>query len=238
MQPSGFLSSLVQPNPEELAARQRGVMRTVYAGMTVALFITAFVAFVTINVTPLLLLVANQPVLIGLMIVQLVLVLGLSWGINRLPLAVSLLGFLVYSVVMGLMLSVILLGYTAGDVTAAFLSTSLLFAAMSILGYTTKYDLTRLGGFLIMGLIGLIIGSIINLFLASDALDWILTYAGIAIFIGLTAYDTQRIKTMTAEAVATGQSGIEWRVGLRGALILYLDFINLFLRILRLFRQR
>jgi FtsH-binding integral membrane protein len=109
---------------------------------------------------------------------------------------------------------------------------------MSVIGFTTKQDLTRWGPILFMGLIGFVIGTVANIFLASSALQWILTYAGIAIFLGLTVYDTQRIKTMTLAAIVQDESTAVSRVGILGALRLYLDFINLFLLLLRIFGRR
>ena len=119
-----------------------------------------------------------------------------------------------------------------------FLATASLFGALAIIGHTTKIDLSGMGGFLMMGLIGLVIGSVLNLFLASTTLGWILTYVGIAIFIALTIYDTQRIKNNVIFALASNDEQMLKRVGVIGALILYLDFINLFIRLLRLFGRR
>lgn len=154
------------------------------------------------------------------------------------PVLLALMAFVVYAALNGATMSLILALYTLSSVTAAFVASACLFGAMSIVGYTTKIDLTKLGGFLLMALLGLIIASVINLFFASSAFDWILTFVGILIFIGLTAYDTQRIKTMTLAAIAQGETAVEERIGILGALVLYLDFVNLFLRILRLFGKR
>jgi hypothetical protein len=234
---ASFLQSLSNSiSQQELEERTQGVLRRVYMWMTLGLFMTAATSYFTLNIEPLFMLVARYWgfFLIG----ELVMVFGLSWVVDRLPLPLALGGFLLYAMLNGATIALIVLSYTASQVLTAFLSTACLFGAMTLIGFTTKIDLTKMGGFLLMALLGLIIGSVINMFLASDGLDWILTFAGIAIFIGLTAYDTQRIKHMTAVALSNGSTTVETSVGVRGALILYLDFINLFLRILRLFGRR
>jgi len=129
---------------------------------------------------------------------------------------------------------VIFLVYTVASIAFAFAATASMFAAMSIVGYTTKTDLTKFGSLLFMGLIGLLVASVINMFFASSVLYWIISFAGVVLFVGLTAYDTQRIKTMTEQAVLAGDVQAEGRVGVMGALRLYLDFVNLFLMILRI----
>jgi len=173
-----------------------------------------------------------------LLIVELGLVVGLSWGINRISPATATLLFFAYAVLNGLTFSVLFLVYTLGSVATTFLATGALFGAMSIIGYTTKMDLSKVGSFLFMGLIGLIIAMLVNMFWANTALSWIVTFAGILLFLGLTIYDTQRIKRMTAAALQQGDENIQARMGILGALALYLDFINLFLFILRLGGQR
>jgi len=120
----------------------------------------------------------------------------------------------------------------------AFGTTAILFGVMSVVGYTTKSDMTKWGPILLMGLVGLIIASVANMFLASSALEWVITYVGIFLFLALTVYDTKYIKTMTAQFAATGDSQMVSRIGVLGALKLYLDFINLFLFILRLFGRK
>jgi FtsH-binding integral membrane protein len=173
-----------------------------------------------------------------LLIVELGLVVGLSWGINRISPATAMLLFFAYAVLNGLTFSVLFVVYTLGSVATTFLATAALFGAMSIIGYTTKMDLSKVGSFLFMGLIGLIIAMVVNIFWANTALGWIVTFAGILLFLGLTVYDTQRIKRMTAAALQQGDENVQARMGILGALALYLDFINLFLFILRLGGQR
>jgi hypothetical protein len=146
--------------------------------------------------------------------------------------------FFVYAALNGVTMSVIFAVYTLGSIAVTFFATACLFGAMTIIGYTTSRDLTKLGGFLLMGLIGFLIGSVINLFFASSVFYWLLTFAGIAIFVGLTAWNTQRIKNMTLAALQQGDELAAQRVGIIGALSLYLDFVNLFLLLLRLGGRR
>ncbi|HTO29856.1 MAG TPA: Bax inhibitor-1/YccA family protein [Pararhizobium sp.] len=162
-------------------------------------------------------------------------VLVLSFGINKLsPVATQAL-FWVFAAVMGLSLSSIFAVYTGGSIAKVFFISAAMFGAMSLYGYTTKRDLTNIGSFLIMGLFGLIIASIVNIFLQSSALDFAVSAIGVLIFAGLTAYDTQKIKEMYYEADSTEAAG---RKAIMGALTLYLDFINLFLFMLRFLGNR
>ena len=214
------------------------VLRRVYVWMTLGLLVTAGVA-AFVSVSPLSQVLAGQPLIFfALLIVELGLVVGLSWGINRISPATAMLLFFAYAVLNGLTFSVLFVVYTLGSVATTFLATAALFGAMSIIGYTTKMDLSKVGSFLFMGLIGLIIAMVVNIFWANTALGWIVTFAGILLFLGLTVYDTQRIKRMTAAALQQGDENIQARMGILGALALYLDFINLFLFILRLGGQR
>jgi FtsH-binding integral membrane protein len=214
------------------------VLRRVYVWMTLGLLVTAGVA-AFVSVSPLSQVLAGQPLIFfALLIVELGLVVGLSWGINRISPATAMLLFFAYAVLNGLTFSVLFVVYTLGSVATTFLATAALFGAMSIIGYTTKMDLSKLGSFLFMGLIGLIIAMVVNIFWANSALGWIVTFAGILLFLGLTIYDTQRIKRMTAAALQQGDENVQARMGILGALALYLDFINLFLFILRLGGQR
>jgi FtsH-binding integral membrane protein len=214
------------------------VLRRVYVWMTLGLLVTAGVA-AFVSVSPLSQVLAGQPLIFfALLIVELGLVVGLSWGINRISPATAMLLFFAYAVLNGLTFSVLFVVYTLGSVATTFLATAALFGAMSIIGYTTKMDLSKVGSFLFMGLIGLIIAMVVNIFWANSALGWIVTFAGILLFLGLTIYDTQRIKRMTAAALQQGDENVQARMGILGALALYLDFINLFLFILRLGGQR
>ncbi|MCX6048112.1 MAG: Bax inhibitor-1/YccA family protein [Chloroflexi bacterium] len=215
--------------------RERTLFQQVYAWMAAGLAITGFVAYWTYSsgfINSL-----SGPVMIGLIVAELVVVIGLSWGISRLsgPLAVG--AFLFYSLLNGLTLSTIFLIYTSDSIASTFFVTAATFGAMSMYGYTTKRDLTTIGNMLFMALLGLIIASVVNLFLQSSALYWILTYAGILIFVGLIAYDTQRIKRLSETMGGQTAESIQ-KVAIMGALRLYLDFINLFLRLLQVLGKR
>jgi FtsH-binding integral membrane protein len=215
-----------------------GAMRRVYMWMTIGLLVTAGFAWLTIN-TPLQQFVFASPVVLyGLMIGELVLVFALSAAIHRISPTTATFLFLLYAALNGLTLSAIFLAYEWGTITLAFVATASLFGAMSIIGYTTKIDLSRFGGFLVAALIGLVLATIVNIFLANSTLDWILTYAGIFIFLGLTVYHTQRIKKSAIAALSQGDQLALTRIGIIGALSLYLDFINLFLRLLRIMSRR
>ena len=214
------------------------VLRRVYSWMALGLLVTAMTA-AFVSVSPLFQVLAGQPLLFFvLLIAELGLVIGLSWGINRISPATAMLLFFAYAALNGLTLSVLFVVYTLGSVAYTFFATAALFGVMSVIGYTTKMDLSKLGSFLLMGLIGLIIAMVVNLFWANTALGWIVTFAGILLFLGLTVYDTQRIKRMTAAALQQGDEDVQARMGILGALALYLDFINLFLFILRLSGRR
>jgi len=221
----------------ELADKMRLAMQQVYLWMTVGLLATAGVAYFVVS-TPLLQLVANPIVFFGAIIVELVMVVALSRAIARMSPAAAVGLFFVYAALNGVTMSVIFAVYTLSSIAVTFFATACLFGAMTIIGYTTSRDLTKLGGFLLMGLIGFLIGSVINLFFASSAFYWLLTFAGIAIFVGLTAWNTQRIKNMTLAAIQQGDELMAQRVGIIGALSLYLDFVNIFLLLLRLGGRR
>jgi FtsH-binding integral membrane protein len=221
----------------ELADKMRLAMQQVYLWMTVGLLATAGVAYFVVS-TPLLQLVANPIIFFGAIIVELVMVVALSRAIARMSPAAAVGLFFVYAALNGVTMSVIFAVYTLSSIAVTFFATACLFGAMTIIGYTTSRDLTKLGGFLLMGLIGFLIGSVINLFFASSAFYWLLTFAGIAIFVGLTAWNTQRIKNMTLTALQQGDELMAQRVGIIGALSLYLDFVNLFLLLLRLGGRR
>jgi hypothetical protein len=218
----------------DLAEGLRLAMRRVYLWMALGLFVTAGVAWTFASSEPLLRLILNRPIFIGALIAEFVVVVAFSALVNRVSPAVATLLFFFYAALNGVTMSIIFLVYTSSSIAFSFLATGAMFGAMTIVGYTTKADLSRFGSLLFMGLIGLIIASVINIFLASSALYWIISFVGVALFVGLTAYDTQWIKNATAQALMAGDPQLEARVGVRGALRLYLDFINLFLMILRI----
>ena len=169
------------------------------------------------------------------MLAPLGIVFYMSFGINKMSATKAQTTFWVFAALMGLSLSWILLVYTGASVARVFFITSATFGAMSIYGYTTKRDLTKLGSFLMMGLIGIIIASVVNIFMKSNMMYFVISVIGVLIFVGLTAYDTQKIKNMYLESDDSELSG---KKAVMGALTLYLDFINLFIMLLRLFGQR
>ena len=170
-----------------------------------------------------------------IMLAPLAIVFYMSFGINKMSAAKAQTVFWVFASLMGLSLSWILLVYTGVSVARVFFITSATFGAMSIYGYTTKRDLTKFGSFLMMGLIGIIIASLVNIFLKSAMMYFVISILGVLIFVGLTAYDTQKIKNMYSASDTVEVSG---KKAIMGALTLYLDFINLFIMLLRLFGQR
>ena len=166
-------------------------------------------------------------------------VLLMSFGYARMSAPVMMLLFVVFSAIMGISFSFILLAYTPGSILGCFLSASAMFGVMAFMGYTTKKDLTSFGRIMIMGLIGIIIASIINFFLNSSSLDYIISFIGVMVFTGLTAYDVQKLKRIGEGIEAEGTPAVEVKKrSIMGALSLYLDFINLFLFLLRLFGNR
>lgn len=218
------------PNAGTLANK---VMRRVYVKMLVAMLVTAATSmYVSSNEAILQLIFGNSFVTIGLVISQIAVVLVLSGRLNKLSITSATLLFYLYSVLTGVVFSSILLLYTATSVGMTFLITAGVFAAMSIYGFTTSNDLTKFGSIVFMALIGLIICSVVNIFLKSSGMEWIISLAGVAIFIGLTAWDTQKIKN--AAMYATDGTSAE-KLATFGALSLYLDFVNLFLYLLRFF---
>ena len=215
---------------------QSEFIRRVFNWMALGLAATAITALFIVN-SGLVFSIIRHPMLIMLLVVgELGIVIALGAAIGRLSSATALLMFFLYAVLTGITLSTIFLIYTKGSIANTFFITGGTFAAMSAYGYLTRRDLTSLGGFLMMGLIGMIIASVVNIFMRSPAFEWIITYAGIAIFIGLTAYDTQAIKAMAYAGFAGSEE--ERKGAILGALRLYLDFINLFLLLLRLFGRR
>ena len=170
-----------------------------------------------------------------IMLAPLGIVFYMSFGINKMSVAKAQTVFWIFAALMGLSLSWILLVFTGVSVARVFFITSATFGAMSIYGYTTKRDLTKMGSFLMMGLIGIIIASIVNIFLKSSMMYFAISIIGVLVFVGLTAYDTQKIKNMYA---ASDSGELMGKKAVMGALTLYLDFINLFIMLLRLFGQR
>ncbi len=213
------------------------LMRKVYLWMTLALVITGLTAYyVASSPTLLFHIFSNKLVLLGLLGGEFLLVIGLSAAINKLSLLMVTLMFTIYSVVNGATLSVIFLVYTAESIMSVFFITAATFGGMALYGYFTKKDLTSWGNILFMGLIGIIIASLVNMFVHNSALQLIISYVAVLVFVGLTAYDSQKIKKMMLQAPDAGES--MQKLALLGALTLYLDFINLFLQLLKILGSR
>jgi FtsH-binding integral membrane protein len=207
-------------------------IKRVYLNMTLGLLVTAFVSmFCAGSYGYLSFILSNSWAMWGLVIAQFGVVIGLSAGINKLSGAAATALFYVYAVLTGMTFSTLFLVYTATSIAKTFFITAAVFGAMSIYGYFTNKDLTRVGSFLVMALIGLVIVSLINMFVRSSQLDWIVSFVGVLIFIGLTAWDTQKIKMMAMQMPESSAG----RLAAIGALSLYLDFINIFLYLLRFF---
>ena len=214
---------------------RQSVTRT-FVWMTLGLAITGLTALFVADSNLIAVLFSSSFAFWILMIAELVLVWYLSSHIMKLSMPMATAAFAVYSLLNGVTLSPIFLVYTGESIASTFFITAGTFAAMAIFGYTTKRDLSSMGSYLMMGLIGLIIASLVNMFVGSSLLMWVVSYLGVLIFVGLTAYDTQRIKEMIAQSVRDEEQ--TKKVALLGALNLYLDFINLFLYLLRLFGRR
>jgi len=218
---------------DQLAVARNTLIRQVYAWMGGGLLVTALMAMVTVSSPAILNAVfGNRLVFYGLIAGELGLVFAISGAIDRLSAAVASLLFVLYAALNGVTMSVIFAVYTAESISSTFVITAATFGAMSAFGYLTRRDLTGWGSFLFMGLIGVVIASLVNIFTQSSAASWVISAVGVIVFTGLTAYDTQKIKAMAA-------SGAEGRKpAILGALTLYLDFINLFLMLLRLLGNR
>ncbi len=221
---------------ERATTVQADFIRRVYNWMALGLAVTAIVALYAVNSGLIFTLLGNPMVMLLLIVGEFGLVIALSAAIGRFQSSTALFMFFAYSFLNGLTLSTIFLIYTKASIANTFFVTAGTFAAMSLYGYTTKRDLTSMGSFLMMGLIGIIIASFVNFFFRSPAFYWLITYAGIAIFVGLTAYDAQKIKEMAYAGFAGSED--ERKGAVIGALRLYLDFINLFLLLLRIFGRR
>jgi FtsH-binding integral membrane protein len=171
-----------------------------------------------------------------IMLSPLGLVFWMSMGFNKMSAPTLTLVFMLYSILMGLSLSFIFLAYTSASIAKTFVITSGMFGLMALVGYTTKTDLSKFGSLMMMGLVGIIIASVVNFFLQSSTMDYIISFVGVLVFTGLTAYDVQKLKRIGASAMTQGE-GMR-KITIMGALTLYLDFINLFLFLLRFFGNR
>ncbi len=213
-------------------------MAQVYGWMTCGLLLTAVVAWYAANTPSIIFaLQSNQILFFGLIIAQLGLVFVISGMVNRLSGTAATSLFMLYSALTGLTLSSILIMYTGASIASTFVICAGMFGAMSFYGYTTKRDLSGMGSMLFMGLIGIILASLVNIWLKSPALMWAVTYIGVLVFVGLTAYDTQKLKNLGAQLDVNDKDSFR-KYSIVGALTLYLDFINLFLMLLRIFGNR
>ncbi|MCA0458543.1 MAG: Bax inhibitor-1/YccA family protein [Chloroflexi bacterium] len=235
---SGFFGSGNQGPVAALRVEVRPLMRMVYTWMTVGLLITAIVALVIAGNPAIARSVQRGPVMFGAIIAELALVIGLSFFLTRLSPFVASLMFLLYAVLNGVTLSIIFAIYNIGTIQLAFFSAAGTFAAMTVLGYTTELDLSQYRSYLFMGLIGLLVAGLVNVFLRSSGLDLLISMAGVLIFTVLTAYDTQKIKRLASDPTIQEDGNLLMKISIMGALALYLDFVNLFLYLLRLFGRR
>ena len=232
------LDRLIREQEGSLSLAFPALMRKVYLWMTLALVLTGITAYGVASSPGLMMTIFQTPAIMwGLIIAELAIVIAISAAINRLSLTTATLLFVLYSVLNGATLSLIFAVYTMSSIANVFFITAGTFGVMAAYGYFTKRDLSSWGKLFLMALIGLIIATLVNVFLVkSSGFDLILSYAGVLIFVGLTAYDTQKIKQMLAMQTDMGEGA--QKVALLGALSLYLDFINLFLYLLRIFGRR
>lgn len=213
------------------------LMQKVYTWMALAMVITGVTAYGVANSPSLLAMIfGNQIVFWGMIIAEFALVFMITGMLNRISLTTATLMFVAYSVLNGAVLSSIFMIYTMSSIGQVFFITAATFAVMAFIGYTTKTDLTSMGKILFMALIGIIIATVVNIFLHSTGLQTVVSYLGVLIFVGLTAYDSQKIKNMLYDQDAADESA--QKLALVGALTLYLDFINLFLYLLRILGSR
>ena len=219
-------------------AAQATLLRSVYLWMTLALIITGFVAmYVAKSYTLVNMMIQNSMMFWGVLIAEVALVWYLSARIYKMSFTTATILFIVYSVLNGVTLSILLLVYTANSIATTFFVTAGTFGTMAIFGYITKKDLTRIGSLCIMGVIGIIIASLVNLFLQNSMMDMVISYIGVLLFVGLTAYDSQKIKRLlSGDDIEVNE--VTQKIALMGAMTLYLDFINLFIYLLRILGDR
>ena len=214
-------------------------VRSVYNWMAIGLALTGFVAYYVSNSQSMQNIIFGNPmVFYGLIIGELVMVFYLSARVNKMQASTATALFVLYAALNGATLSAVFLAYTKSSIASTFFVCAGTFVAASVYGWTTKKDLTSFGSFLFMGLIGIIIASVVNLFLKSSGMTMIISYIGVLLFTGLTVYDTQRLKNMALAQPADLEAGVVRKGAIMGALSLYLDFINLFLMLLRIMGDR
>ncbi|MEJ8763642.1 Bax inhibitor-1/YccA family protein [Phocaeicola sp. HCN-40430] len=217
---------------------QATLLRSVYLWMTLALIITGFVAmYVAKSYTLVNMMIQNSMMFWGVLIAEVALVWYLSARIYKMSFTTATILFIVYSILNGVTLSILLLVYTASSIATTFFVTAGTFGTMAIFGYITKKDLTRIGSLCIMGVIGIIIASVVNIFLQNSMMNMVISYIGVLLFVGLTAYDSQKIKRLlSGDDIEVNE--VTQKIALMGAMTLYLDFINLFIYLLRILGDR
>ena len=221
---------------QNVVARERTILKNVYLWMTAGLGLTALISFMISSSPSLLRALLGNPInLLILIIGQFALVFYLSARLDRMSQVSAIGAFLAYAALNGVMLSTIFIIYTTAVIYKTFLTTALMFAGMSLYAMTTKRDLNRYGSYLMMGVWGLVIAMLVNFFLRSSGIDYLISFAGVAIFLGLTAFDTQKIVRWNNEAGSSMDEETYTKLSIMGALTLYLDFLNLFLFALRIF---
>ena len=228
---------MIEEREEQMSLAFPALMRKVYVWMTLALVITGVTAYGVASSPGLIYtLMSSEYLFWGCLLGELGLVYFISSRIMNLSLTTATLLFIAYSILNGVTMSFIFLVYTTSSIANVFFITAGTFGAMSLIGYTTKRDLSKMGQLLMMALVGLIIASFAKILMKSDSLSLIISYVGVVVFVGLTAWDTQKIKRMLAQADDISEDA--QKIALLGALTLYLDFVNLFLYLLRLLGKR
>lgn len=217
-------------------AETRKFLLSVYNWMAMGLAITGVIAYGVSKSSFVEAMATNPILLIVIVLLQLGVVMGLTFAINKIPAGAAIGGFFLYSALTGLTMSLIFLVYTGSSIASTFFVCAGMFGAVSAFGYFTKTDLSKFGSFFFMALIGLILASVVNIFLKSTMMNYIISYAGVLIFVGLTAYDTQKIKKMSQSTNIDTDQGK--KSAIFGSLMLYLDFINMFMFLLRIFGDR
>jgi len=222
-----------------ILVKTNSFIRSVYNWMAIALSLTGVTAYYVSHNETMAQLVYGTP---GLMMVLIFATLGfvffLSARIQKIKATTATALFTIYSILNGITLSFIFMAYTSTSIVSTFMICSVTFLCCSVYGMVTKKDLTSLGGFMFMGLIGIVIASVVNIFLQSSGMQMIISYVGVVVFIGLTAYDTQKLKTMAVTLPNNATGAMVRKGALMGALTLYLDFINLFIMMLHIFGGR
>lgn len=229
----------VSTQSAEVQLRVNAFVRSVYNWMGIGLALTGLIAYYVAHSPNLLRYVyTNRMIFFGLLIAELAIVFILSARINKMQASTATGLFLLYSALNGLTMAFVFVVYTSSSIASTFFVCAATFVACSVYGWMTKRDLTSLGGFLMMGLIGVIIATVVNMFIQSSAMGMVISYIGVLVFVGLTAYDTQYIKNMALSQPDGLEAGVLRRGAIIGALKLYLDFINLFLMLLRIMGSR